>query len=187
MAEDTRGRLSSIDLVPEHAQDEVMWALAQLNRRERTQEDIRFELNGRLAVKGVEPISRSAFNRKAVRLAAMKRRLDEARHIFVGVADQFTPEKVDESNIGIGEVLKMLIFELTDASGGEVSTKGAMELAKAYHSVISGQKLSAERRQKVQADYAKAAGAAVDAVAAEKGLSAETVEQIKAKILGVQG
>ena len=68
----TRGRLSSLDLSPEEGHDDIVWAMAQLNERKRSQEDIRFELNDRLAVKGIDAISKSAFNRRAVRIAPTK-------------------------------------------------------------------------------------------------------------------
>lgn len=180
-----RGRLSSLDLVPEHAQDDIVWALGELNQRTRTQADILFELNDRLAVKGVEPISKSAFSRKAVRLAAASRRLEEARFMFAGLADHFTPEKVDENNIALGEIIKTLIFELTDEGAGAQNPKGAMELARAYLATIQGQKLSSARRQQLAAELESKTEKAVDEVAREKGLTAETVAAIKSKILGV--
>jgi len=181
---DGRGRLSSLDLVPDEGRDEVYWALAELNKRERTQADILVELNERLEAKGLDAISRSAFNRKAVRMAAAAKRLDEARHLFAGLADRFTPEKVDEANIGLGEVIKTLIFELTDPDKAH-GPKEAMELARAYLATIQGQRLSSDRRQKLTKEFSAKTSAAVDQVAREKGLSADTVEAIKAQILGV--
>ena len=91
---DGRGRLSSIDLLPDEAQDDIVWAMAELNQRKRSQADILFELNDRLAVKGCEAISKSAFNRKSMRVAAYSRRINESRALFEGIAPQFTPDKV---------------------------------------------------------------------------------------------
>lgn len=181
-----RGRLSTLDLVPEEGRDDIIWALAALNARNRTQTDVLSELNERLEAKGLEPISRSAFNRKAVRLAAAARRLDEARHLFAGLAGHFTPERIDEGNIGLGEVIKTLIFELTDPDKDH-TPKDAMELARAYQATISGQKISSERRQKLEREFTEKTSAAVDQVAKEKGLSGDTVDAIKAQILGVAG
>lgn len=185
-----RGRLSSLDLVPEDGRDAVFWALGELNKRERTQEDILFELNDRLQAAGCEKISRSAFNRKAVRMAAAARRLSEARHIFAGLADQFTPDKIDEGNIGLGEVIKTLIFELTDPDNGH-GPKEAMELARAYQATISGQKLSAERRLKMVADIKSKIAKAVDAVEGEIGKEGGTpdgaavLKKIREDIYGI--
>jgi hypothetical protein len=186
MAREGRGRLSSIDLVPEHAQDDIIWACAELNRRERSQEDIRFELNDRLAVKGAEPISRSAFNRKALKLSMAARRLDEARHIFSGLADQFTPERVDENNIVLGEFIKLLVFELAQDDAARQSPKGAMELSRAYLAAVQAQRLSADRRQRLNAEARSLAAKAIDKVGEAKGLTPETKEAFKRELFGVR-
>lgn len=177
------GRLSSIDLVPEHAQDEIVWAIGELNQRQRTQADILFELNDRLVTKGVEPISSSAFNRKALKLRAAQIRLAEARHIFTGIADQFTPEKVDENSIVLGEFIKMLVFELAQADAQ--SPKGAMELARAFHDTIKGQAMSSARRSKLDEDYKKRTAGALVAVASKAGLSKERVAELRDEFLNL--
>lgn len=179
-----RGRLSSLDLVPEEGRDDVIWALGELNKRERTQADILFELNDRLAVHGIEPISRSAFSRASVRTAHAARRISEARAVFAGIADQFTPESIDENSIVLGEVIKTLILELLDDP--DQTPKGAMELSRAFLATIQAQRMSSDRRQKLQAELAAKTAQAVDRVGQRQGLSAEMVDQIKAQILGVK-
>lgn len=174
-----------MDLLPEEAQDDLMWAVAELNKRERSQADILHDLNGRLLDKGVEPISKSAFNRKSVRLAAMSSRLNEARHIFAGLAPQFTADKVDENTLVLGEFIKLLILEIVQADGAGMDPKGAMELAKAHLAVIQGQKLSAERRAKLQSEFLKGAGDKIDAVAMQRGLSDEVRQDLRRDLFGI--
>ncbi|GJD93375.1 DUF3486 family protein [Methylobacterium iners] len=180
-----RGRLSTIDLLPEEAQDDVVWAVGELNRRERTAADILFELNDRLQVKGIPPISKSAFNRKSMKLAAMSNRLNEARHIFAGLAPQFTAEKVDEHTLVLGEFIKLLIFEIVQTDGAELSSKGAMELARAHLAVIQGQKISSERRAKLEADFKAGAAEAIDKVTKARGVSAEVTAELRRELFGV--
>jgi Skp family chaperone for outer membrane proteins len=180
-----RGRLSSIDLLPDEAQDDIVWACQQLYSRTRSQEDIRFELNDRLEAKGLEPISRSAFNRKAMRLAAAQRRMQDARAMFEGLSEQFTAEDVDQNTVIIGEFIKTLIVELVGDESGEKTPKEAMELARAFQATVAAQKISTERRQKIEADFAAKAGKAIEEVAKAKGLTADTVEAIRSKVLGV--
>lgn len=186
MARDGRGRLSSLDLVPDEAQDDIAWAMAELNQRQRTQADILFELNDRLAVKGVDPISKSAFNRRAVRVANAARRISESRALFEGIAPQFTAEKIDETNIVLGELIKILIAEMLDADAKTFTPKASMEMARAYLATIQGQKLSAERRSKLEAQFREKTDKAIGAVAREAGLSAERIEQIRRDVLGVR-
>lgn len=181
-----RGRLSSIDLLPEEARDDIVWACQQLNARQRTQADILFELNDRLEAKGLDGISRSAFNRKAMRLAAAARRMDESRHMFEGLARHLTPERVDDSAVILGEFLKTLIFELMEEGSGDRSPKEAMELARAYLAAIQGQRLSADRRRKLEAEFATRTEKAIDTVAKQAGLSADRAAQIRREVLGVR-
>lgn len=180
-----RNRLSSLDLVPDDAQDDIVWAIGELNQRQRTQADILFELNDRLATKGVDPISSSAFNRKAVKLRAVQIRLDEARHIFTGIADQFTPEKVDDNSIVLGEFIKMLVFELTQADAKDRSPKEAMELARAFHDTVKGQAMSSARRGKLEEEFRKKTAAAIGAVAKKAGLSKERVDELRDEFLNL--
>ena len=180
-----RGRLSGIDMLPEEAQDDVAWAVKQLNARVRTAEDIRFELNDRLEVKGIPPISKSAFNRKSMKLAAAANRLAEARYMFDGLADQFTPDKVDENSIVLSEMIKLLIFELAQEEGSERTPKQAMELANAHLAVIRSQSVSADRRSKLEAEFAEKAGKAIDEVAKAKGLSDELRQDLRRDLFGV--
>lgn len=168
MTEDRRGRsrLDSLELLPEDAQDDVVWAISQLNERRRSQADILFELNDRLEVKGIGPISKSAFNRKAMRLSRRASQLEERRYIYAGIADKLTPEEISKSDIVLGEFLKTLIDELLDGDG--LNSKNAMELARAYKETVVAQRHSAEHRRKAEeeatAKLAKAVGDATDAV-----------------------
>jgi hypothetical protein len=184
-----RGRLSSMDLVPEHAQGEILWAVRELNKRDQTQDAIREALNTRLEAIGVEPISRSAFNRKAIRLSALRKRITMSREVFAGLADEFTAERVDENTVALGEVIKMLIADLV-SDGEDRSPKELKDIADAFRSIVSGQKLSAERRRKIETEAeAKAAAktvAAVERVAREGGLSPEVVAQLRREFLGVR-
>ena len=180
-----RGRLSSLELLPEEAQEDVTWARVELARTDRTQADILHDFNGRLIDKGIEPVSKSAFNRASIKLAAMSRRLTEARAVFEGLAPQFTAETVDEQTVVLGEMIKLLIFDLVQNDGDTLSPKGAMELANAHLAVIRSQTVSAERRRKLEADFVEKAGKAVDQVAKAKGLSDDMRRDLRAELFGV--
>ena len=175
-----RGRLSSLDLLPEEAQDDVIWAVGQLNRRERTQSDILFEFNDRLEAKGLDGISRSAFNRASMRLSARARRISERQQIYAGLAEQLTPEAVGKTDVVLAEFLKTLIDELLDSE--KLTPKNAMELASAYRAIIGGQRQSIDMRRTLEAEFERKAAKAVDQVAKARGLTAETVDKIKSSL-----
>lgn len=184
-----RGRLSSLDLLPEEAQDDLVWALGELNQRSRTQADILFELNDRLEAKGIEPISRSAFNRRATRLARRTAQLEERRYVYAGIAERLTPEEVSKSDLVLGEFLKVLIDELLDSS--ELTSKSAMELARAYKETVLAQRHSAAERRKAEDEAKKKINSAISNV--EKSLPAqaatvdgqEIIRRIREDIYGI--
>lgn len=170
-----RGRLSSIDLLPSEAADDVEWAFSKLNAHDALQKDILVEFNARLAAKGIDPISSSAFNRQSLRMAAARRQLDEARYVFAGIADRFDPEKVSEQDLIIGQFLKLLVFNLLQKPGA--TPEDAMQLARAYTSAIQGQRASAERRRLAE-DFVAKADKVVAAVAEKRGLTGEARDAI---------
>lgn len=167
-----RGRLSKIDQLPEEALDDVVWALGQLNERRRTQADVLFEFNDRLEVKGIDPISRSAFNRRSTRLAKRAMQLEERRHVYTGIAEKLTPEEVSKSDIVLGEFLKMLIDELLEGDG--LNAKNTMELARAYKDTVSTQEKSIDRRKQLT-DAKENLSKAIDLVEGEMEKTGTTV------------
>lgn len=181
-----RGRLSSLDLLPEEAQDDLVWACQQLAARQRTQADILFEFNDRLAVKGIEPVSKSAFNRKAIRIAAATRRQRETREIFSALSGDIEPARIDEHSIVLGEFLKTLIFELLQPGAAEHDADSAMKLSRGFKEIMVGQKISADRRAAEEKRANDKAVQAIEAVGKAKGLTMETVEAIKNNVLGIR-
>lgn len=186
-----RGRLSTIDLLPPEAEEDKVWALGELAKAGRKQQDILFELNDRLAAKGLDGISSSAFNRKAMRVAVATRRMQDARAMFEGVAGQFTAKDVDENTVVLGEFMKTLIIELVVDRSDGASPKDAMELARAFQATVSAQKISTDRRQKLEtemkAQLMKAAETAVGEVA-EAGQVADpkaVLKRIREDVYGI--
>jgi chorismate mutase len=188
-----RGRLSSLDLVPEEGQDDIRWALGELNERRRSAADILFELNDRLTGKGLGDfiISKSAFNRKSVAIARAASRIKMSREIFTGIAEHLTPENIDKANIALAEFIKALIAEIiSQAEDGGLSADEAMKLARGFQAVVLAQKQSTDRRAKAEKDEAARVEKTADALGAaakEAGLSAETVAKLRRDFLGMAG
>ncbi|MBN9334702.1 DUF3486 family protein [Devosia sp.] len=181
-----RGRLSSIDLLPIEAADDVLWANQELYARQRPITDILAEFNERLEAKGIEQISRTAFYNRSMRIAAAQTRMRQAREMFEGLSSEFTAEDVDENTVILGEFIKTLIQELVDDSSGRRSPKDAMELARAYQATVAAQKMSTDRRLKLQAELADKTEEVVREVGKTHGWSEETVDDALAKVLGVE-
>lgn len=188
-----RGRLSFWDTLPDWAEPVRIWAAEQLNDSKLTQLEILDEVNNRLRAAAwaegitadVPQASRSSLNRLAMKLAEIGRRMRDAKAMYEGLSSQFDHQTVDESSIVLGEFLKTLVLELT-ATGAAKTPKDAMSLAGAYHKTISGQKISADRRRKLEEAFVEKTEAVIERVATEAGLSADRAAQIRRDVLGVR-
>ena len=144
-----RGRLSSIDLLPDEAEPDVVWALEQLRLHKLPQNVLLEEFNERLADRGIEPISKSAWNRYAVRKAIQFRKLDEIRRMSSDLVSSLGAEGPDEVTVAVAEMLKVAVFQKLE-DGEKLTEKGIMELSRALGSAVGAQKTSAEYRRKLE-------------------------------------
>ena len=193
MAEAFRGRgpLSSIDLLPRECDEVVAWAAQALIERKRTQLDIYAEFvtrcerimqDSRGEVEFAVP-SLSSFNRYSTRKAAKTRRQSEMVQIAGALREVFDGRASDDVTVLAAESIKTTICELLDRP--DLEPKQAKELAEALRAAVQASGMSAEQRRKWQAEYDAKVAQAVDQVAKVRGLTADTVEAIKGKILGV--
>jgi hypothetical protein len=193
-----RGRISEIDRLPAWADDAKAWAFEQLKERKLTQIEILDGLNDRLRAASLaedvtaEPpvISRSAFNRTALAIAIHGRRLAETRDIAAVLAPKLDQAGDNSVTLMVAETLKTLIFEML-SNAGELKADGdtaemLMMTARALTAAEQAKKISSDQRKKIEAELQSKAAKAVDAVAKSAGLTAETVDSIKARILGIE-
>ncbi len=183
-ARPTRGRLSSIDLLPPEADPIVQWAVEELQANERTQADILFEMNDKLEAIGCETISSSAFNRYSTRLAATTRQLKETREIAKAVTERLGPDTADDITVMLVELLKSATYSVLRS--GQVSSKEVMELSRGLQGALSAQKMSADARRRQEAEISARVGEVVDAAGKAAGLSAERIGQLRRDFLGVR-
>ncbi|PZA12455.1 hypothetical protein DNX69_10795 [Rhodopseudomonas palustris] len=181
-------RPSSIDRMPPEVRD---W-IGRLRDQGRTLDEIIAKLR-ELDVDALP--SRSALHRhlkKADEVAERIRKSRAVADVIVRRLGESDPDKTTRMNI---ELMHNVLFEIasrTSDEDGEPVTFAPMEamlLAKALDHLGKASKDDVARTvtiEKRAAEKAKAEAAkAVDAVAGEGGLSAETIETIKARILGV--
>jgi len=179
-----RGRLSTIDLLPEEADADVLWADAQIRKKKVPLNTILYEFNQRLERKGIEPISKSAWSRYAVRKAVQFRKLDEARRMSAELVSSLGPEGADEVTVAVAEMLKLAILEQLET--GKLSTKGVMELSRALQSSIGAQKTSAEYRRKLQEEVIAKVDKAIEKAGADGAGDAQAVlRKIREDVYGI--
>lgn len=183
-----RGRLSSIDLLPIEAEEDVAWAFAELRARKQTQDDIREALNLRLKLKGIAPISPSAFNRAAVRTARMAHRLGEVREMATALASKFEDGGDEDLTLMVSETIKALIFEMLENAGNlkanPLTAEMMANMATALSSAERAKKISADTRKMIERDFTKKADAAIEKVGAFKGMSEEAKVEFRALLFG---
>ena len=192
-----RGRLSAIDMLPEWADEAKLWAFEQLKERKLTQIEILDGFNDRLRVAAFEQgitdppqISSSAFNRTALRLSIIGRRLQETREIAAVLAPKLDEAGDNSVTLLVSETIKTLVHEML-TNAGQMSADGdtaemLMMTSRALKHAEEAKRISADTRVKIEGQVKAQASKAVDTVAKERGLSEETVEQIKSRILGIK-
>lgn len=179
---DGRGRLSTIDLLPDEAEADVVWALEQLRANKLPQTAILAEFNERLADRGIPPVSKSAWSRFAVRKAIQFRKLDEVQRMSAELVSSLGTEGPDQVTVAVAEMLKLAMFQQLE---GDVSTKGIMELSRALQSAVNAQKASAEARRRLEEDVQarlQRAAEAVQEVGKKAGVSDETLAEINRRL-----
>jgi len=182
-----RGRLSSIDMLPEEADDDLAWAMEQIRGRTMPQTAIVVEFNKRLADRGIAGVSKSAFSRWSVRKSIQFRKLDEVRHITSAIVGDLGTDGADQVTVAVAEMLKVAIYELLET--GTADSKGVMEMARALTSVVSAQKASHEHKRKLEervAQQMEQAASKVEDVAREAGMSDERAVWMRKKLLGLR-
>lgn len=181
-----RGRLSTLDMLPEEAEPDIAWALDALNERAMPQKAILDEFNARLADRGIGKVSKSAFNRWSIRKAIQFRRLNEVRTITGEIVRDLGAEGVDNVTIAVAESIKAAVYERLE---GDNDPKALMALGRALNSAVAAQKSSAELRSKIEARtnaQLEAAAEKVESVGREAGLSEDRIAQIRRDVLGLK-
>lgn len=195
-----RGQLSSIDLLPEVADDAIAWANAQLRERNMPQGEILREFNARLADHGIAPITRSAFSRHSVRLAIELRKLHASRDITNILLERVSPDERDDMMLAAVEIVKaQLLQTVMDQDAPDPKSLAHVTLAltrlsatrqreaegkrrSARHEQEESERAAARQRER---EIAEATAANVGRVMNEAGLSAERIAAIRVGVLGL--
>lgn len=181
-----RGRLSSLELLPEEAQPDLLWLNQELRQGNRLQTELLDVFNGRLAALGIEPISKSAFSRYSVRKATQFRELDETRRISIELAEMLGTDSADKMTIAVAELLKLTSFKLLENGG--LDPMDVMSIARAIKDTTTAQRQSAEYRRTLQRELAEEvekAAADVAEIGKVSGITEETMRKITNRLKGI--
>jgi hypothetical protein len=188
-----RGRLSSLDLLPEWADEAKLWAFGELKSRQRPALEILDEFNARLRTAAWEngvtdppQISRSAFNRASMRLAVLGRRLEETREIAQVLAPRLDQAGDSSVTLLVAETIKTLVHEML-SNAGELSADGdtaemLMLTSRALKHAEEAKRISADGRRKIEEEIKARAADAIDKVAKKHGGTPESIAALKAAL-----
>jgi hypothetical protein len=183
------GRKSSIERLPDELRARL---LKLLNDPNVTQLQIAEIINDEA---GEQVVSKSAVNRYAVRMREFQEKNRQAREVAQVYVAQYGSDTQNQLGKLVNEQVRMLVFELLMAID-EIKKSGddpemieslaftTSKIAKAIKDLESSSTINMEREEKMRAATKKAAEE-VESTVRKAGLTDETVEQIKARILGI--
>ena len=188
MAAHARRRLSTIDLLPIEAEDDVTWAFGELRNNKLHQSEIHEQFNLRLKLKGLGPISPSAFNRAALRTSRMAHRLGEVRDIANVLADKFEGGSNEQLTLLAAETIKTMVFELLENAGtlkaNPLTAEMMANFALAIKTAVQAKKVEADTALVIDKNFKKQANAAIDAVGKSRGLTEDMKLALRAELFG---
>ncbi|MBC2858741.1 phage protein Gp27 family protein [Stappia sp. 28M-7] len=181
-----RGRLSSMEMLPEEADADLAWVNTELREGKRPQTIILAEFNARLADRGIASISKGAFSRYSVRRAREWRDYDERLRLSKALCESMGPDGADRMTIALSERIKMAADALL--AQGDLSAKEINALANANRSAVSAQRHAAELRRSLEDEHKrKVAEAAKDVsrIGKAHGVSEEAMQLITQRLAGI--
>lgn len=177
------GQASTIRRLPRELRD----AIAQLRESGRTIDEILAHLRGM----EVE-VSRSALGRHVKKIDEVARDIRAQREMAIAISKDIGDKDQGEIARGNIELLQSLIMRAVSSAShnGELAAKDLMLFSKAVSDLSKGAKLDidiqiAAAKEQARRETLNKAAEVVTKEARRQGLSEETANAIKAKILGV--
>lgn len=172
-------RPTSIDRLPA----EIRELIGRLRRDGRTIDEIR----GKLLELEVA-IPRSTLGREVQRIDALGELLQEQRHMAETLASRFEDQPDDRTARFNVEVMQALLSRLMadQVRQVELDPKEVKFLTESLRNLAQAAKADVDREIRVRDQVARQAAKAAEKVGKARGLSAETVDELKAAVLGVR-
>lgn len=184
----TRGRASKVDLLPPQIKTQLAMMLRD---KQYSQTDILEEINDLIRDCGLPDsalLSKTGLNRYASRMEKVGAKIRQAREAAEVWTKQFGEEnaKTDIGKQAI-ELVKYLAWDLSGklSESDNVAPKELAMLATTVQRLEQAANLSYERERKIRKEVAQLAAETAEKVVAQAGLSAATVAQLRAEILGI--
>lgn len=139
---------------------------------------------------GIETVSRSALGRQKQKIDKIAAKLRQSREMTEALVKEIGPSVVEgQQGRLLVQTLRDLVFDHLAArveEGDVDDPKALMALARTLKDMAQANRLDQDFEAKVRERVQKETVRAVEDATREAGLSAETVEAIKSRILGVK-
>ncbi len=184
----TRGRPSKVEQLPA----DIKATLDKLLRNGRhTQQDILEHIN-KLLPDGEDPISRSGLNRYATRMESVGAKLRETREVANVWMARFGDEPGSDVLQLLVEMCQSALFNYLIKGEGEGSGDGELfdpgemkEITLSIQRLAASAERNMKREREIRKAFAEQAADEAESIGREQGLTAEAVQTIKSKILGL--
>lgn len=192
-----RGRLSSMEMMPEAADEALAFANTELRLRRMPQTEILRRMNAMLADHGIRPVSVGTFSRYSLRMAIEVRKIAASREITNAVMARLPKGDRSETTVAAIELVKHRLIELImgkDDPDPQLLASASLALMRLSSTALveaKGQLLDQqEKREQVEREKAHdrelaAAAQTATKIAEEAGLSAERIAAIRQGVLGL--
>lgn len=185
-------RKSKIDLLPDEIRSQLNALIRSGNM---TQTDIRDAVNALIEESGLPreaQISRSSFNRYAKRMENMGARIREAREVSEVWARTLGDKPTSEVGQLLQEFIRTLAFETSthlmetsEESKEPVPPKELAQLALVAQRVEQASHINIKNEKEIRAAFAAEAAEKAEKIVKQAGITEETAQVIKNKILGI--
>ncbi|MGV8936983.1 MAG: phage protein Gp27 family protein [Allorhizobium sp.] len=187
-----RGRLSSIQLLPQECVPVVIWAAEELQKNARTQVDIYkdFEekLIGVMAATDIpfEIPSLRSFNRYSLDLALSAQDISEVRAMATAVLGSIDPEQDDDVTKFVTASIKAAAAGIVRSQRGKLRPKDLLDLSRTLKEAALAQTTSAVHRQRIEAEMRQKTEKVLERLKPEPGLSKESIARLRRDLFGVR-
>ncbi|WP_229611536.1 DUF3486 family protein [Vibrio parahaemolyticus] len=181
-------RKSKVNLLPEPIRDALNEFIRSGNM---TQEDIRAEINKMIDEAGLPEdakLSRTGFNRYAKRMEDMGQKIKEAREVAEVWATKLGEAPTSELGKLLQEAVRTLSFETSMSmleSGKVTDPKALNQLALVSARIEQAAMTSHKVEKEIRKAFAEEAAEQAEKIVREAGITDETVQSVKNKILGI--
>lgn len=178
-----RGRLSTVDLLPDDIRIKVNDALRE---RRMQQVEILNYINDLLVERGLTPISSSAFNRYSINFAERVRKMQHAREAANAIIGKIDVDKNTDIGLATTELVKTAVFDRVYSDQDDLDVDTINKLALAIQRLEKASADSDKRVADIRRRAIEEAAEQIEETAMQMGQTAEQAQFWREKVLGVK-